>query len=215
MQRCHSCVRVVAQHQANCKHQALCRDAEALPPGIEETPAAEFAANVPVLTAIAALNIGMCCAVLCCADRSVLRRLMPTVGCEADAIAFTEEDASSSSSSSSSSSDSSTESSSDSSSGLYYSADGSYSSGDFGAPAVLCGADLLHTFCCVKLLRELCKPILMERDDVGCAIANNPVSADTAGCTRAAATALSFPTQSLVWVNNWCGACSDTTVQED
>jgi hypothetical protein len=67
VQRCHSCVRVVAQHQANCKHQALCRDAEALPPGIEETPAAEFAANVPVLTAIAALNIGMCCAVLCCA----------------------------------------------------------------------------------------------------------------------------------------------------
>jgi hypothetical protein len=55
---------------------------------------------------------------------------MPTVGCEADAIAFTEEDASSSSS------DSSTESSSDSSSGLYYSADGSYSSGDFDAPAV-------------------------------------------------------------------------------
>jgi hypothetical protein len=84
---------------------------------------------------------------------------MPTVGCEADAIAFTEEDASSSSSSS----DSSTESSSDSSSGLYYSADGSYSSGDFGAPAVLCGADLLHTLCCVKLLRELCKPVLMER----------------------------------------------------
>jgi len=50
---------------------------------------------------------------------------MPTVGCEADAIAFTEEDSSSNSSSSSSSSN-------DSSSGqaLVFTADGSYSTGD-------------------------------------------------------------------------------------
>jgi hypothetical protein len=50
---------------------------------------------------------------------------MPTVGCEADAIAFTEEDASSSSSSSSADS-----SSTDPLEGLYFTAEGSYSSGE-------------------------------------------------------------------------------------
>lgn len=65
--------------------------------------------------------------------RSVVRRLMPTVGCEADAIAFTEEDASSSSSSNSSDA-----SSSDAGSGqeLLYSADGSYSLGLALLPAI-------------------------------------------------------------------------------
>lgn len=74
---------------------------------------------------------------------------MPTVGCEADAIAFTEEDACSTSSSSSGDSSDGAESSNDQ--GLLFTADGSYSSGKsrpgsgaFSIVKVLGGVQVMH-----------------------------------------------------------------------
>ncbi|KAF6253932.1 hypothetical protein COO60DRAFT_1666870 [Scenedesmus sp. NREL 46B-D3] len=72
--------------------------------------------------------------------RSMVRRLMPTVGCEADAIAFTEEQSGSSSSSSSSSSDADGTAAADAGVLLVASADGSYSTG----PATWPAADKKH-----------------------------------------------------------------------
>lgn len=58
-----------------------------------------------------------------------MRRLMPTVGCEADAIAFTEEEGSSGSSGSSSSGASVDAAGSSSGQAMLFAADGSYNSG--------------------------------------------------------------------------------------